>query len=157
MVEGQGDQPYLFDITPQKRDEMIEFLVQKIVKAGMGTPAIMFLSGYKPLGRLGGNALHVFSPFIGVFIPNIDAYGYLLQDPVNLEILIDRLEEIEEERGCQQKALRNERRARAKDRKQRAQAALPPGAGTAGDAMPPGAPQEETTPGSAENGHDPKA
>jgi len=116
----EGELPPLFDITPEKRDQMIEDLVQRITKAGMGTPAILFLSGYKPLGRLGGNALHIFSPFLGVFIPNIDAYGYLLQDPVNLEILIDRLEEIEDERVRQQRALREERRARARERRLRA-------------------------------------
>jgi len=120
---------------------MIENLAQRVTKAGMGSAALLFLSGYKPLGRLGGNALHLFSPFIGVFIPNIDAYGYLLQDPVNLDILLGRLEEIEEERGRQQKAMRNERKARARERKLRAHGLPPSGQPGGGDTQPsPGGP-----------------
>ncbi len=125
--------PPLFDITPERRDKMIEDLAQRITRAGMGTPALLFLSGYQPLGRIGGNILHVFSPFIGVFIPNIDVYGYLLQDRVNLEILLDRIQEIEEERGRQQKAMREARKARARERKLRARGLSPsaePGGGT---------------------------
>lgn len=117
---------------------MIENLAQRLVKAGMGTPALLFLIANKPLGRLGGNALHLFSPFVGVFIPDIDVYGYLLQDPTNLEIFVDRLQELEEERALQQRALRDERKARAKARKARARGLLPPeGPDGAGETPPP--------------------
>ncbi len=130
-----GELPPLFDMTPERRDEMIEKLAQRITKAGMGSPALIFLEMNKPLGRITGNTLHLFSPFLGVVIPNIDQYGYLLQDPVNLEMLIDRIQEIEEERGRQQKALREERKARARERKLRARGLLPPGA-EAGETPP---------------------
>ncbi len=137
----EGQVPPLFDITPERRDEMIEDLAQRITKAGMGTPALLFLEAHKPLGRLAGNALHLFSPMLGVFLPSIDQYGYLLQDPQNLEILIMRLQEIEEERGRQQRALRAERKARAQARKMRAGGldpwGRPPESGGGAESAPP--------------------
>jgi hypothetical protein len=124
--------PPLFDLTPERRDAMIEGLVQRIVKAGMGSPALIFLESQRPLGRIGGNILHILSPFIGVFVPSIDQYGHLLQDPVNLEIIVNRLQELEEERGRQQRALRVERKARARERRLRARGEFPSGGGSGG-------------------------
>lgn len=120
-----GDQVSpLFEFTPEQRDKMLEEVAQRIARAGMGTPAMIFLESNKPFSRMAGNALHIVSPAIGVFLPNIDAYGSLLQDRENVEILISRLQEIEEERGQQQRALRAERKARARERKARAKGLL---------------------------------
>jgi len=112
----------------------------------MGSAAILFLEAHKPLGRLAGNALHFFSPPIGVFLPTIDEYAYLLQEPENIEILLMRLQEIEEERGRQQKALRAERKARARERKMRARG-LPSAGEEAGTPAPEaGTPPDESGP-----------
>ena len=110
----------LYAFTPEQRDKMLEDVAQRVARAGMATPAIIFLESNKPFSRLAGNALHIVSPAIGVFLPNIDAYGALLQDRENVDMLIFRLEEIEEERGKQQRALRAERKARVRERKLRA-------------------------------------
>jgi len=120
-----GDQVSpLFEFTPEQRDKMLEDVAQRIARAGMATPAMIFLESNKPFSRIAGNALHIVSPAIGVFLPNIDAYGALLQDRENVEMLISRLQEIEEERGQQQRALRAERKARARERKSRAKGLL---------------------------------
>lgn len=120
-----GDQVSpLYEFTPEQRDKMLEEVAQRIGKAGMGTPAMIFLESNKPFSRIAGNALHIVSPAVGVFLPNIDAYGALLQDRENVEILISRLQEIEEERGRQQRALRAERKARAKERRLRSKGLL---------------------------------
>ncbi len=152
----------LIDITPEQRDKMIEDVAQRIFKFGMATPAILFLEANKPLGRIAGNALHVLSPGLGVFFPNIDQYGFLLQDRINLEILIDRLMQLETERVNQERALRSERKARAKARKMRAQglptpedASAQPPAGdgpgkTPGGSSPPGASSSEDAGGSSQ-------
>jgi len=113
----KGDLPPLFDMTPEQRDQLIEAVAQKIMQFGMATPAILFLEAHKPLGRLAGNALHLFSPVLGTFVPTIDHYGVLLQDRENIEILISRLQEMEEERVRQERILRQERKARARARK----------------------------------------
>ncbi len=55
--------PPLFDLTPERRDQMIEGLAQRIVKAGMGSPALIFFESQRPLGRIAGSAIHIFSPF----------------------------------------------------------------------------------------------
>jgi hypothetical protein len=124
---------------------MLEDVAQRIGRAGMGTPAMIFLESNKPFSRIAGNALHIVSPAIGVFLPNIDAYGALLQDRENVEMLISRLQEIEEERGQQQRALRAERKARARERKSRAKGLLTSEAGEGGGGESDQAP--ETDPG----------
>ncbi|HCW50764.1 MAG TPA: hypothetical protein DGR79_01655 [Clostridiales bacterium] len=113
----EGDLPPLFDITPEQRDKMIEDLAQKIFKLGMATPAILFLETHRPFSRIAGNALHVLSPALGTIVPLVDHYGVLLNDPKNLDILIDRLHEMEQERVKQERMLREERRARARARR----------------------------------------
>ena len=112
--------PPLYEFSPEQRDKMLEDVAQRIARAGMATPAMIFLESNKPFSRIAGNALHIVSPAIGVFLPNIDAYGALLQDRENVEMLISRLQEIEEERGQQQRALRAERKSRVRERKLRA-------------------------------------
>jgi hypothetical protein len=116
--------PPLYAFSPEQRDKMLEDVAQRIARAGMATPAMIFLESNKPFSRIAANALHIVSPAIGVFLPNIDAYGALLQDRENVDMLIFRLEEIEEERGQQQRALRAERKARVRERKLRAKGRL---------------------------------
>jgi len=111
--------PPLLDISEEDRDKIIDKIAQWIMKAGMATPAILFLEAHKPLNRVAANVMHLTSPVFGVLAPLWDHYGVLLQDQENLEILISRLEEMEKERADQERALRAERRRRARERRLR--------------------------------------
>ncbi|MEW6032027.1 MAG: hypothetical protein AB1645_03990 [Bacillota bacterium] len=144
MHEGM---PPLFDMTPEQRDQIIESVAQRIFKLGMATPAMLFLEGHKHLGRIAGNTLHVLSPGLGVLFPMVDHYGQILQDKDAVMILVERLQELEEERVRQERALRQERRARALARKRRALGLDPepgPDAG-AGGGEAPGGPEGAAT------------
>ncbi|MEX2243000.1 MAG: hypothetical protein WD716_04040 [Fimbriimonadaceae bacterium] len=61
----------------------------------METPAILFLEMNKPITRLAGNALIVFTPFIAPFVgmDNVHNYSRLLMERENVERLILKLEE----------------------------------------------------------------
>jgi len=119
-VHQQGQvPPPLLDISEEDRDKIVEEIAQWIMKVGMGTPAILFLEAHKPLNRVAANLMHLTSPVAGILAPLWDHYGVLLQDKENLEVLISRLEELERERGEQERALRAERKKRARERRRR--------------------------------------
>lgn len=118
-----NEQPPLYNISAEQRDRMIEEVAQRIFKLGMATPAIIFLDGHRHLGRIAGNTLHFFSPGLGVFVPEIDNYGAVLQEKESVGILVDRLQELEMERAEQERALRKERRERAQARRMKAREA----------------------------------
>jgi hypothetical protein len=61
----------------------------------MEAPAILFLEMNKPVTRLAGNALIVFTPFIAPFVgmDNVHNYSRLLMERENVERLILKLEE----------------------------------------------------------------
>ena len=139
-----NEQPPVFDIGPEQRDRMIEEVAQRIFRLGMATPAIIFLDGHRHLGRVAGNALHFISPGLGVFVPDIDHYGAVLQEKESIGILVDRLQELEMERVEQERALRKERKERARARKMKAREATR----EAGE-RPKGTDREEDTDGSA--------
>ncbi|MCL6581966.1 MAG: hypothetical protein K6U08_10245 [Firmicutes bacterium] len=146
------DLPPLDEITPERRDAIIERAAQWLCRAGLGAPAILFIEGNKPFSRIAGNALHLFSPILGVFVPDVDRYGYLLRDPENVEILVHRLQELEEERARQQRLLREERRARARERRLRLEQDRPEVGGEAAPAGGTGtAPGDHDGPGGRES------
>ncbi len=118
-----NEQPPLYNISAEQRDRMIEEVAQRIFKLGMATPAIIFLDGHRHLGRIAGNTLHFLSPGLGVFVPEIDNYGAVLQEKESVGILVDRLQELEMERAEQERALRKERRERAQARRMKAREA----------------------------------
>ncbi len=82
------------DLTDQQAEEMLTALEAKIRKHRMETPAILFLEMNKPLSRIAGNAMIVFTPFLAPFVgtENVHNYSRLLMDRENVEKLICRLE-----------------------------------------------------------------
>jgi len=84
-------------LSPQRRDEILERIAQRIKRYGLITPAVLFLEMNKPLTFIASQAVHFFSPIVGVFIANVEEYAYLMEDRENVDRLIRRLEELAEE------------------------------------------------------------
>jgi hypothetical protein len=87
---------WMDDLTPQERDDLIEKIAQGVVKRGMQTPAILFLEMHKPLTFVASQSLVVSSPFIAPFvgIGNIQLAAKLIEKRENIELLIERIEEL---------------------------------------------------------------
>lgn len=104
-------------IDEKRRDEIIEAIAQKVKQYGLAVPAIFFLEMNKPLSYIGGQVMHFFSPLVGVFFEAFEDYAYFFDDRKNVELLIQRLEQIameEEEERKRQKALKQaEKRKKA--------------------------------------------
>ena len=73
-------------------------LAQKIYDSGFITAAVFTLELVKPLALLGSHTMIFFGPIISAFI-NADGYyraAQLFEEPRNVERLITRLEELEQ-------------------------------------------------------------
>ena len=75
-------------------NELISNLAKKIVRHGLGIPAIFFLEMVKYLSFFGSQLMVFFGPVITVFISNNLYYKYaeLLEDRKNVEFLLTELE-----------------------------------------------------------------
>ncbi len=114
-----------FDITPERRDEMIEWTAQQIHKRGLTTPAVFFIEMNRPISYVGSQAVHFFSPFVNAIFDSKLAteVGHLMSDRKNIDRLIDRLEELTREQE-------------AAERKARKKAKQEAGKATAGEVSP---------------------
>ena len=88
-------------LTSERRDQMIEGLSQWIRANGLRSPALLFLEANKPLAPLGSQALLFLQPLLGLVGPAMGwfrddhvfaEYAILLEDSVNIERILDRLE-----------------------------------------------------------------
>lgn len=82
------------ELTEQETSDLLESLSGLILKKKLEVPAIMFLEMNKPIARIAGNAMIVFSPFLAPIVgtQNVHNYSRLLMNPANVESLIQRLE-----------------------------------------------------------------
>lgn len=94
------------EMTEERRNQLIESIVQKIAQYGMITPAIFFLEMNKPLSYIGSQAMHFFSPIVSVLFSSFEEYAYFFEDRKNVERLIVRLEEVSLEQDRKAKAAR---------------------------------------------------
>ena len=88
-------------ITDERREQMIERLVQWIDAKGLRSPAILFLGASKPLAPVGSHLLMLFQPLFGFVGPMfgwfedsraLADYALLLEDEVSVDRILAHLE-----------------------------------------------------------------
>lgn len=97
---GKGHGPELIDeVSPERRDEILDYLAKKISDYGMITPAILVLESHKPFSYILSQGVHFFAPFGDVLLgsPYVSEIGYIMQDRENVSRLVDRLEALAKE------------------------------------------------------------
>jgi len=108
-------EPNYYELEPERRDFMINYMAEKIDKYGMGTPAIVFLEAGRPLSFIGGSIMWGAAPFLNIFVN--DQYtreiALFLEDRKNMEALIQKIESLEFERVAREKIERQESKKRA--------------------------------------------
>jgi hypothetical protein len=84
------------ELSPEKRDDLINKLAAQVDKRRMHLPAILFLDMHKPLAFLAGQSLLLSSGFLApLFGPqNVQQYAKLFESRDNIERLIQRIEEL---------------------------------------------------------------
>ncbi len=86
----------------QETQEVIEEAASTIAKHRLEVPAVLFLEMHKPLSFVAGQAMVVAMPFLGpLFGPQKMArFTRFLQVRENVERLIQRIEELAEQKEC---------------------------------------------------------
>ncbi len=89
------------ELNEEERDAILERIAQGIVRRGMAAPAVLFLELNKPLSFVASQSLIVLTPFLAPFvgIDNVHRYSRLLEKRENVERLIERIEQLEHEKG----------------------------------------------------------
>lgn len=85
---------------PGERDILIDELAQKVVDKRLETPVIMFLEMHKPISFLASQAMVAAEPIlVPLFGPEgVEKYRMLFDSPENVELLIERIEDLSDER-----------------------------------------------------------
>ncbi len=78
----------------ERRDEMIDRIVNWIHSRGLVEPALLFLQTGRPLLPIGGQVLLLMEPLLGAFKLDRDVgeYAALLEDAHSVERVLDRLD-----------------------------------------------------------------
>jgi len=92
LADDQNRDP--FDITDDRRQELLDDAVGVVKRFGLITPAIFFGEMNKPLSFIASQALHFFTPILGAFLDEqrVTEYATLLEDRSNLEMFLQKLE-----------------------------------------------------------------
>jgi len=100
------------DISPERRDELIEWAAQRIYQWEMVAPAIMLFDGFRPLSFVTSQSMHMLAPFTNLFTghPYATEIAYILQDRENLDRLVERLEDMVEEEERERRAARQRKK-----------------------------------------------
>ena len=87
-----------YEAAEDQRDELVEQVAREIQLRGLTTPAVHFLQASRPYRPLGANAMLFFDPVLrGVFGGELAGASAILADDAGIELLIARLEEIDED------------------------------------------------------------
>ncbi len=93
-MSGQGAEEIRYE-------DPIEDVAREIQLYGMTGPAMMFLEASRPYRALGSQAMLFFDPVLRtIFGRGSDSMYRILSDESGIDRLIERLEEIDEEPGC---------------------------------------------------------
>ena len=82
----------------ERREALVELVAREIRLRGLTGPAMHFLQASRPYRPLGAPAMLFFDPVLrGVFGGDLASASEILADDTGIELLIARLEEIDEE------------------------------------------------------------
>jgi hypothetical protein len=83
----------------QSHDPLLDRVAAQVVRRGLVTPAVFFLELHRPLSFLAGQATHALQPFLApVFgYETVKRLARMLEDPANVDRLLDRIEQFEKE------------------------------------------------------------
>jgi hypothetical protein len=86
------------DLGDDQRDDLVEEVAREIQLRGLTASAVSFLNASRPYRPLGANAMLFFDPVLRGLFGGDDVFASeILADDAGIELLIARLEEIDEE------------------------------------------------------------
>lgn len=88
-------------LLPDSPEALIDVVARKVVQRRLEVPAVFFLEMNKPLSFIMGQSLLVAMPFLAPIlgIQRVEQLSQLLQERENVDRLIERIEELSQERS----------------------------------------------------------
>jgi hypothetical protein len=111
------------DLTENRKIELCTKIAEKVVRFRLTPLAIMMIETVKPLSFIGNQLMVFIAPMVTAFTssPVYDEMTAFLEERSNLEMLIQKIEELESEWAKKEADIRKERKARRKQRGKRKQ------------------------------------
>jgi hypothetical protein len=106
------------DLTDKRKAELCTKIAEKVVQFRLSPLAIVMIETIKPLSFLGNQLMVFFAPMVGAFTssPVYDEMTAFFEERSNLEMLIQKIEELEAEWVKKEAEIKQERKARRKKR-----------------------------------------
>ncbi len=105
---------YLYeDISQEERERLLDQLAEKIVKYNLAVPGIIFFDSTKYLNRIGSQLLVFSSPIVDTILPSleIEKYAAILEKRSSVEYLLDKIEELENEKRKEKEENKKDKRS----------------------------------------------
>ena len=82
-----------------EQTEAIDRVARFVVRFGLTVPAVLWLESTRPLAFVGSQFMHVLSPSVTTILPvnEWDALAELLEERDGIELLIQRIEQLDRE------------------------------------------------------------
>ncbi len=117
LFEAAGEPDY-GELSPERRDELIEKIARAVVERNLTAPAIFFLESTKPLSFIGSQVMVFFDPLVrSIFnVRGYDDVRLALEDRENVNRLLAAIESYDAVWRAKMKEERKKRRAQRKGR-----------------------------------------
>jgi hypothetical protein len=117
LFEAAGEPDY-GELSPERRDELIEKIARAVVERNLTAPAIFFLESTKPLSFIGSQVMVFFDPLVrSIFnVRGYDDVRLALEDRENVNRLLAAIESYDAAWRAKMKEERKKRRAKKKRR-----------------------------------------
>lgn len=106
------------DLSAERKAELCEKIANRVVQLRFTPVAIVLLEAIKPISFLGNQLMVFLAPMVGAFTtsPVYDEMTAFLEDRSNLEMLVQKIEELEE-KSLQKEKVNKEARKKARREK----------------------------------------
>ena len=111
---------YLYeDIPKDERYALLDKLAREVVRFHMATPAVIFLESTKYMNRVGSQFLIFISPIVTAIFTKweLEKYAVIMEERDNIEYLLDKIEELDQEQQAKEKELKAQRKEEKRKRK----------------------------------------
>jgi hypothetical protein len=113
LFEAAGEPDY-GELSPERRDELIEKIARAVVERNLTAPAIFFLESTKPLSFIGSQVMVFFDPLVrSIFnVRGYDDVRLALEDRENINRLLAAIESYDAAWRAKVKEEKKKRRAK---------------------------------------------
>jgi len=95
----------IIEISDERKCELIDKVATFIAQRRMGAPAILFFESMRPLSFIGSQIMYFLAPFASIIFKGDEyqEFAALLDNPANVELLVSRIDELDEQFNREQR------------------------------------------------------